>query len=148
MRREIRKGLVETMTSYTVRVERGERYWLVTIPEIQRTTQARTLREVEPMARDLIAVLEQVDPDSFDLHPDIMFPAAAQQHWSRAMQLREEAACTQAQATGEARLAARALADLGLTVRDVGTVLGISYQRAAQLISESAGKSRPEPATA
>jgi hypothetical protein len=62
------------MASYTARVERGERFWLVTVPEIQRTTQARTLREVEPMARDLIAVMEQIDPKSFELKREIVFP--------------------------------------------------------------------------
>jgi hypothetical protein len=63
------------MAAYTARVERGEQFWLVTVPEIQRTTQARTLREVEPMARDLIAVLEQVDPQSFELKRDIVIPS-------------------------------------------------------------------------
>jgi hypothetical protein len=136
------------MTTYTAQVERGERYWLVTIPEIQRTTQARTLREVEPMARDLIAVLEQVDPNSFDLKHDIMFPPVAHQHWTRAAKLREEAARAQTEATEEARLAARSLADLGLTVRDAGTVLGISHQRAAQLIAEASAHLAQNRATA
>ena len=126
------------MTTYTARVERGEQFWLVTIPEIQRTTQARTLREVEPMARDLIAVMEQVDPQSFELKPDIVFPSVAYEHWTRAANLREEAARAQAEAAEEARAAAVALSDLGLTVRDVGAMLGVSHQRAAQLIAEGA----------
>ena len=128
---------MEDVTTYTARVERGERYWLVTIPEIERTTQARTLGEVEPMARDLIAVLEQVDPQSFELKPDIVFPAVAYEHWARAAKLREESARAQAEAADEARRAALALAELGLTVRDVGKVLGVSHQRAAQLIAEA-----------
>jgi hypothetical protein len=132
------KGLVEEMTTYTARVERGEQFWLVTVPEIQRTTQARTLREVEPMARDLIAVMEQIDPQSFELKADIVFPSAAYEHWSRAAKLREESARVQAEAAEEARTAAQALAELGLTVRDVGAVLGVSHQRAAQLISGAA----------
>ena len=68
--------------TYTARVERGERLWLVTVPEIQRTTQARSLREVEPMARDLIAVMEQVLPDSFQLVTDVVFPELPRAHWS------------------------------------------------------------------
>jgi hypothetical protein len=40
-------------------------------PEVQRTTQARTLREVEPMARDLIAIMEDVPADSFTLFMDV-----------------------------------------------------------------------------
>jgi hypothetical protein len=50
-RRELMEK-TEPVTTYTARVERGEQFWLVTIPEIQRTTQARTSHQVEPMARD------------------------------------------------------------------------------------------------
>jgi hypothetical protein len=143
------------MSTYTARVERGEQFWLVTVPEIERTTQARTLREAEPMARDLIAVMEQVDPQSFELKADIVFPAVAHEHWTRASRLREQAAQTQAQAAEEARAAALALAELGLTVRDVGAMLGVSHQRAAQLITEAtaartsaSAPAAPERATA
>ncbi len=131
------------MSTYTARVERGERFWLVTVPEIDRTTQARTLREVEPMVRDLIAVMEQVDPQSFELKADIVFPAVAHEHWTRAALLREQAARSQAEAAEEARTAAWTLSELGLTVRDVGTMLGLSHQRAAQLIAEAAAARTP-----
>lgn len=128
---------MEEVTTYTARVERGEQFWLVTVSEIQRTTQARTLREVEPMVRDLIAVMEQVDPQSIELNCDIVFPSVAYQHWARAAKLREDSARAQAQAAEEARAAALELAKLGLTVRDVGALLGVSHQRAAQLIAEA-----------
>jgi hypothetical protein len=110
---------------------------LVTVPEIGHTTQARTLREVEPMARDLIAVMEQVKPDSFDLVTDVVFPASAKVHWERAAELRAVAAATQAEAAAEARVAAKELAALGLTVRDIGAVVGVSFQRAQQMLADS-----------
>ncbi len=44
------------MTTYHARVVRGDVFWLVHVPEIDHYTQARDLGEVEPMARDLIAV--------------------------------------------------------------------------------------------
>lgn len=132
--------------TYHARVERGEQLWLVTVPEIGRTTQARSLREVEPMARDLIAVMEQVVPDSFHLVTDVVFPSSAKAHWERAADLRAAAAATQAEAAAEARAAARELAAMGLTVRDIGVVLGVSFQRAQQMLAESAapgGSSAP-----
>ncbi|HEX8768592.1 MAG TPA: hypothetical protein VF714_09490 [Jatrophihabitans sp.] len=128
--------------SYTARVERGEQFWLVTVSEIGHTTQARTLREVEPMARDLIAVMEQVRPDSFHLVTDVVFPASAKVHWDRAAHLRAAAAATQAEAAAEARVAARELAEMGLTVRDIGAVLGVSFQRAQQMLADSPGPRR------
>jgi len=51
-------------------------YWSVRVPQVNRTTQARTLTELEPMTRDLIATMENVPPDSFALTVTIAFPAA------------------------------------------------------------------------
>jgi hypothetical protein len=89
------------------------------------------------MARDLIAVMEQVKPDSFELVTDVVFPASAKVHWERAAELRAVAAATQAEAAAEARVAARELAAMGLTVRDIGAVVGVSFQRAQQMLADS-----------
>jgi len=40
------------VSTHHVRVERDEKHWMLYVPEIDRVTQARNLREVEPMARD------------------------------------------------------------------------------------------------
>lgn len=55
------------MKQYEVVVERDGKYWLVTIPAVRRVTQARSLHEVDAMARDLIAIMDEVAPDSFDI---------------------------------------------------------------------------------
>ncbi|MFE7800746.1 hypothetical protein [Nocardia sp. NPDC057440] len=59
---------------YHTKVERDGRFWLVHVPEIDQWTQARDLREVAPMARDLIAVMEEVEPDPFELDVSIELP--------------------------------------------------------------------------
>jgi predicted RNase H-like HicB family nuclease len=46
---------------------REDKYWLVHIPELDQYTQARTLAEVEPMARDLISLVLEVPADSFQV---------------------------------------------------------------------------------
>src|SRR5437660_620617 len=56
VRAEAGKKVVE-MTTYHAQVERGDRFWLVYVPEIDRWTQARSLAEVETMARELVAVM-------------------------------------------------------------------------------------------
>ncbi|MGW6730717.1 hypothetical protein ACWF9G_32865 [Nocardia sp. NPDC055029] len=73
--------------TYTARVERGERYWLVHILEIDQWTQARTLQEVEPMARDLIGVMQEVPIDSFDLTVQVNLPEAAREKWERSKRI-------------------------------------------------------------
>ena len=55
------------MKTYTVEATRAGSVWLVHVPEIKRTTQARNEAEIEPMARDLVAVMRGVSPASVAL---------------------------------------------------------------------------------
>lgn len=129
------------MTTYTAIAERGERYWSVRIPGLGNhpeeglPTQARSLAEVEPMARDLIALWLEVPEDSFGVEVSVVLPSAAQHHLELARKLAEEAAIAQADAARERRAAAQVLKDAGLTVRDIGAALGVSFQRAQQLVA-------------
>jgi predicted RNase H-like HicB family nuclease len=53
--------------TYVVNVNREGKWWMVSIPELDGLTQARNEDEVEAMARDVIAVTLDVQPDSFAL---------------------------------------------------------------------------------
>src|SRR5262249_33157109 len=55
----------------------------------------------------------------------------------RSAELREQAARSQAQAAQLARQAARRPRDQGVPLQDVGKALGVSFQRAKQLIDEA-----------
>jgi len=123
------------MTTYHARVVRGEVFWLVDVPEINHYTQARNLGEVESMARDLIAVMEEIDPQSFTLEVSVELPAEVTVHLERSQTLRQESDRTKHLAAQEVRVAAKELRGRGLTVRDIGAALDVSYQRAHQLIS-------------
>jgi hypothetical protein len=87
-------------------------------PGVARTAQARTLREVEPMVRDLIAIMDNIPAGSFDLDVILILPADAQAEPDRSAELREQAARSQAQAAQLARRAARRLRDQGLPLQD------------------------------
>lgn len=43
-------------------------YWSVRVPALERTTQAQSRDDIEPMARDLIAITTDADPGSFAVH--------------------------------------------------------------------------------
>jgi hypothetical protein len=129
------EGLVAVKT-YRANVTRGERFWLVEVEGVG-WTQARHLREVEEMARDLVAVMTEVEPESFALEVTTSLPGAVQAHLDRAEALRQESARTQHEAAAEVRAAARELAATGLPLRDVAVLLGVSHQRAHQLVSSS-----------
>ncbi|WP_139803397.1 hypothetical protein [Mycobacterium avium] len=122
-------------TAFTAVATRGDRYWLVHIPELDQYTQARNLAEVEPMARDLIALLKEIPDDSFHLAIRIELPEHVRHHLELARKYSEDAARAQAESARERRVAARELKARGLTVRDIGTALGISHQRAQQLLA-------------
>lgn len=132
--------MVEVST-YNAIAERGERWWVVRIPGLGNNpdeglpTQARNLAEVEPMARDLIATWLDVAPDSFGVEVHVQLPTEVLHHLQMAEKYSEEAARAQSDAAEERRSAARELKRAGLTVRDIGAALGVSFQRAQQLIN-------------
>lgn len=123
--------------TYHAEVERDGRFWHIRVPEIERSTQARHLREVEFMARDLVAVMENLAPDSFALDVHIELPDDVREELARSAELREQAASAQAEAARLSRDAARRLYDQGMPLRDIGKILGVSFQRAKQLIDQA-----------
>jgi len=128
---------VAKLKIYRIDVERDGRYWRIRVPDVERSTQARHLREVELMARDLIAIMEDTSPDSFELDVHIELPEDVRQELARSAELREQAANAQAEAARLSRDAARRLYDRGLPLRDIGKVLGVSFQRAKQLVDQA-----------
>lgn len=125
---------MEVKRTYRVDVERDGRFWLLRVADVG-VTQARHLREVDAMARDLVALTTDSDPTSFDLDVHVEVPAATRRHLQRAERLRDQARDSQSKAAAELRAAAQELARSGLPLRDIGQLLGVSYQRAHQLVS-------------
>lgn len=121
--------------NYTAVASRDGRWWLVHIPQIDQYTQARNLAEVEPMARDLIALCLNVAQDSFEIDVQVELPEVVSHSLKLAAEYRDAAAQANAHSAVEYRNAAKALKALGLTVRDVGVALNVSFQRAQQLLT-------------
>lgn len=126
------------MTTYRAEVERDGRFWRVRVPDIDRSTQARSLSEAEAMVRDLIAIMTDVPQNSFDVDMRIILPEDVQIELDQSQVLREQAKQSQAEAARLARDAAHRLHNLGLSLRDIGRALGVTFQRAKQLVNEAA----------
>jgi len=123
------------MRKLTARAERGSGWWVVEVPEIEGLlTQAKTLGQVELMVKDAAALITGEPEESFEVEVVPVIAEEVREHLTAAKRLFEVAARAQHSAAEESRLAARELVASGLTVRDVGAVLGVSHQRAHQLV--------------
>lgn len=120
---------------YEVTVTPAGRYWHIEVPALDRVTQARHLHEVDDMARDLIVIMTEEAPATIELDVQVVLPESVREHLQAAEELRQQSARAQAQAAKELRAAAQTLHEAGLPLRDVGAALGVSYQRAHQLVS-------------
>lgn len=125
------------MTNYTAIVTREGKWWMVRVPEISGLTQARRLSEAGLMARELIAVTRDIPLDEVDVTVTIEAIGEVTDIAERLARIaieRQQAAELERHASLEAAQLAKALSDLDVPLRDVGAVLGVSHQRAHQLV--------------
>ena len=135
MRSTRRMTDVTTPVQFEVTVRRDGRFWYIDIPALDGATQARNLGEVDEMAKDYISSVTGAPVAGIEIAVTIELSADVRAHLAAASALREEEARARSRAAEESRAAARALKSQGLTVREVGAALGVSHQRAQQLIS-------------
>lgn len=126
------------MTQYMASVTREGKWWMVRVPAIDGLTQARRLSEAGLMARELIAVTLDVPPGDVDVVVAVESVGTVTDIPARLVEIaaeRKQAAELEKRASRQATELARELARNNVPVRDVGAVLGISHQRAHQLIN-------------
>lgn len=124
-------------TTYTARATRTGDWWAIEVDEVEGVfSQARRLDQVEAMARDAIALMLDVDPDSFDVLVSPELPAQWQEDLDELRCIRTTADTMVAMAGVKAWQTVRLLHDAeGLPMREIGAVLGVSHQRIHQLLS-------------
>jgi len=136
---------VTTRKTYRATAERDGDWWFIQVPDLGRATQVRRLDQADAMVRDLVALIEGVPEDSFDVELIPAVAAEIQEALLRAQAAKGRAAVAQAEASSAQRHVARQLTGIGLTNRDVGRLLEISHQRVAQLLATPIDE--PETAT-
>lgn len=141
---------METMSEkkrYTAHARRSGGWWAIDVPEVRGVfTQARRLEQVEGTAREAIALMLDIAPDSLDVVLDVELLDRLAATVEDAKTQRREAEERMRSASEAMRDAAVALKAEGLPDRDVGRVLGVSYQRVAQLRSPRHPTRRKQPA--
>ena len=126
------------MRHFDVVVTREDKWWMVTIPELDGLTQARRLSEAPRMAREYIAVTLGVPIAEVEVSASVDSIGGVSGISSvldLVRQEREEAAALEQLASRQMTELAKALASESVPVRDIGTVLRVSHQRAHQLVS-------------
>jgi len=127
--------MVASVTHYTIRARRSGQWWALDAEGLRGVhTQVRRIDQAEEMARDAIAGVLDVAPDSFELTVVPEVPQSLRAIIEEATAARSQAAQAQDAAAQLTREAARRLVEEGLTVRDAGVLLGVSHQRIAQLV--------------
>jgi predicted RNase H-like HicB family nuclease len=123
------------MTTYTARCEWDlTGWWVVTIPEVPGAiTQARRLERVPKDAGEVLKLMGKGAPGDYELRVEPHYPGEHGSMAERAAELRHQAEEANQAAQEAVRGAVAALRSDGLTLRDTAALVGISYQRAAQI---------------
>ena len=106
---------------YQAEVTRDDKWWLITIPGINGLSQARRLSEAEHNAKELISAATG--------QPLAVINVSIEVRVGSVKVARRLAAVT------EKRTKAADLASAGVPLRDIGTLFGVSFQRAHQLLN-------------
>lgn len=137
VRREsiVRKG----GAGYRANVTRKGKWWMVSIPELDGLTQARRISEAEDMARDWLALTLGVAVEDVKVKVEVEDVSGIDVAGALASidATRHEADTLRASALEQAEALAKKLAAKDIPVRDIGTILGVSFQRAHQLVTGS-----------
>jgi tetratricopeptide (TPR) repeat protein len=129
--------MVAKVTTLHVSAEHTPRgWWVLQGVEYGAVSQVRRLADAATEIREALAYLSGLAEDAFDIEvtytppPDYL---EAQQKYEQALKQVDDA---KAAAHHHNRAAAKTLSNIGMTTRDIGTIMGISHQRAAQLIKD------------
>lgn len=126
---------METMQYHVTAIREG-RWWALRCEELPGVfTQAVRLDQVEDLVREAIAFVADVPTESFEIEVTPALPDAYTDELRAANEQRAVAQEANSAAAAHSRAAAKVLAEAGLSLRDIASVMGISFQRVAQLLA-------------
>lgn len=131
--------MVAEMTDYTATATREGRWWVVQcVEEPNAITQVARLDQVDEYLREALAfVTGTTDDDQIGTIRVIPQIPSIDPQLDDLRRLQQGAVAIESTARALHRRVAAALQDAGLTMRDVGAVLGVSHQRAHQILASS-----------
>lgn len=112
------------------------KWWEISIPELDQVTSTKKLSEVQEYADSLAAAILDVPEGAVTVNVTYELPEAAKKEWAKAREETDKARELSMSAAEHTRRVVRGLHAEGYTVRDIEKVLGISFQRASQLLKD------------
>lgn len=130
---------MNTQTRWTARCEWDpSRWWVITVEGVDGGfSQCRRLDQAAQNAAEVIKLMtgQAVSPDQISVKP--VFPGPAGDLARQARESRESATAAEQSAVTVTREAVAALRAQKLPMRDVGALIGLTFQRVHQLLSGS-----------
>lgn len=107
--------------------------WVLECKELGVVSQTSRLDRAEDEVVEAIAYPSGLAPSEFDVEVAPVLPDEIETLHVHAEQTSKKAVAATREAADAKRALARSMRDQGFTVREMGQVLGVSYQRAAAL---------------
>lgn len=129
--------MAEQMSEYTVQYKKDDTgWWIASIKQVRGChTQGRTIEQARKRIREALGLFID-DADDCTLIDEIVLPASARTLVRQVISTRKRAEEENLRLQKSTAQAAKVLTkNAGLSVRDVGEILGLSHQRIHQLIS-------------
>lgn len=128
---------MDAVTDYTATATRVDGWWMVQCDQHPGAlSQVRRLDQAVDVHREAIAFVAGVAVEDVNVVVEPVLSPDLRDELGTAERLSTQARQSEAEARRRRRDVARRLADEGLALRDIGTVLGVSYQRVHQLLDE------------
>ena len=126
---------------YLVRAVRWARGWELHIADatgsVVGVTQVRRLSGADAMVRDYLALDTGRAAETFEVQISPEVPGGLSEEIAAIRAEQQAVASRQADLAAHARAVARRLKEAGLTGSEVGAVMGVSEQRASQLLRDA-----------
>lgn len=120
--------------------------WLLSSDQFPTVTaQTNSLAGAAEDFADAVSIAEEVEVDPGTITVVVDLPAEVLQRLETARLQRVEADTAAHRAASRSREAAIAMAEMGLTLRDIGWTLGLSHQRVAQILAERRQEQKGTP---
>lgn len=118
--------------------ERSGDWWAVSVLEVAGVfTQARRLDQVPAMVADAVSLMTSTPAGEVHVAIDARISGSlADKELEVADMLEQHSRVLQDQAAAARRAAMSDYKDAGLSVRDIGELAGVSYQRVSQILNE------------